>query len=78
MDSNINYPLLAWSQRRQARKPFEILDLQIIAGQFIALSMWAIPCTYIPDDNMGPKSLIPMIMTLSFYYAIYYSAQLLF
>jgi hypothetical protein len=32
MDSNINYPLLAWSQRRHARKPFEFLDLKIIAG----------------------------------------------
>ena len=42
------------------------------------LTLWAIPCTYIPVDNMGPKSLLPMIFTLTFFYGIHYSAQLLF
>jgi hypothetical protein len=74
IDSNINYPLLAWSQRRQAGKPFDILDLKIIAAQLGFLTLWAIPITIIPADDMGPKSLRPMIFTLTFFYGIHYSA----
>jgi len=53
-------------------------DLKIILAQLFAFSIWSIPLYYIPKDNMGPKSLIPMILTLTFFYGIHYSAQFLF
>jgi hypothetical protein len=37
-----------------------------------------VPCYYIPENNMGPVSLVPMVCTLMFVYVIHYSAQCLY
>lgn len=77
MDSNINYPLLSWSQRRAAGKPIDVFDYKLIIAQAISLLMWSVPCYYIPENDMGAKSLLPMIFTLFFIYMVHYLAQLL-
>ena len=40
IDSNINYPCLAWAQRRKARIPFDTEDIKIIGGQILAVGIW--------------------------------------
>ena len=77
MDSNINYPLVAWSQRRHAGKPLDAHDLKIIVGQLVMFFLWNIPLTIIPKNDMGHKSLRPMIMILIAVYAAYYFSQIL-
>ena len=77
IDSNINYPLLKWSQRRQAKIKIDYTDYQLIGAQAIGLLMWCIPCYFIPADNMGPKSLMPMIFSLFIIYMVHYFAQIL-
>ena len=39
--------------------------------------MWSIPCYYIPKNNMGATSLLPMIFSLFFIYMVHYFAQCL-
>jgi hypothetical protein len=44
IDSNINYPLLVWSQRRSKGKPFEKkTDGGLIIGQVVMIFLWSIP-----------------------------------
>ena len=40
IDSNINYPCLAWAQRRKVRLPFDIEDVKLIVGQILAVGIW--------------------------------------
>ena len=39
--------------------------------------MWAIPCYFIPKNNMGATSLLPMIFSLFLIYMVHYFAQVL-
>ena len=52
------------------------MDVQIVFGQFFMFFCWSIPCIHLPADDMGHKSLKPMIFTLMFYYIFYYTVPM--
>jgi len=77
-DSNVNYPLIVWSQRRKAGKPFELkIDLGLIAGQILAIFLWSLPQRSVVD-NLFEKNLGPMLLVLGFAYMVHFAAQLIF
>jgi len=74
IDSNINYPLLVWSQRRSKGKAFEMkTDGGLIIGQVVMILLWSIPQTCIPDGTFQ-TSLGPMLATLLFFYGVHFCA----
>lgn len=73
----INYPLLAWSQRRAKGEPIEAAkDLPIIGGLLLLMTLWIFP-TFMAADGAGSTDLIPMIFILTFYYGLYFGLQML-
>ena len=58
INSIVNYPLMAWTQRRVRGNPFDrAIDLQFASGILMAMVIWAIPNALIPVA--GLPNLLP-------------------
>ena len=74
IDSNINYPLLVWSQRRKRGEPIDMKnDFMLILGQCLAFGIWCIP-QLVAGEEVAYESLIPMVRNLALTYAVHFSA----
>lgn len=77
-DSNVNYPLLVWSQRRKAGIEFDLkIDLGLILGQLTAVYVWSLPQRGVVD-NLFEKNLGPMLCVLACAYMVHFVAQYIF
>jgi uncharacterized Tic20 family protein len=48
----LNYPLMAWSQRRKKKMPLDFKqDGKLIFMQVVSLTVWAVPCTLMPSKE---------------------------
>jgi hypothetical protein len=74
IDSCINYPLVAWTQRRQRNIPIGKDDIQYIVGLIVALVIWGIP-NYLGAG--GDDTLLPMVFTVGVFFVFHFSVQLL-
>lgn len=81
IDSLINYPMMAWTQRRVQKKPFDHNDIMYFAGMAISRFIWMGVCSFCPplnDKEVGLTELWPQIaMQFLFYCAIMFVQFLL-
>ena len=74
----LNYPLIAWTQRRANKKQLEFkVDGKIVGMQIITLLVWILPCALIVDAKDAANYLIPSISVLGLFYAAIFSIQVL-
>ena len=74
----LNYPLIAWTQRRLNKRTLDVKsDGKIAAMLAITLLVWVLPCALIVDAKDAANYLIPSISVLAFFYAAMFSIQLL-
>ena len=62
MNSLLNYPLIAFSQRRVQGNPLGRTDLMLVLGCFVLLAVWAVPNALVKDA--GWPCLVPQVITL--------------
>jgi hypothetical protein len=51
IDSLVNYPLMAWTQRRQKKLPLDKTDLMYFTGMVFSRIIWGLICYMSPDNN---------------------------
>ena len=74
IDSCVNYPLLAWTQRRSNMIPIDwSIDWQFPAGQVLAIFCWSLPNWYIKD--LSGSSTLPMVYTNVLFYIMWFTIQ---
>lgn len=67
----LNYPLMAWSQRRKKNLPLDFKqDGKLVLIQVISLAVWAIPCSFMVDEKDAKTYLVPSISVLALFYAV--------
>lgn len=70
----LNYPLIAWTQRRINQHPLEqTVDRKIVGMLVITLVVWVLPCALIVDPHDAATYLIPSISILGLFYAAMFS-----
>merc|ERR1712072_968611 len=74
----LNYPLIAWTQRRINKHPLEMkIDGKIVGMQVVTLLIWVLPCALIVDAKDAANYLIPSISVLALFYGAMFSVQIL-
>lgn len=72
IDSCINYPLLAWTQRRFAGIPIDWkVDWKYPAGQVLAILVWSIPNWLV--KALEGTSTLPLVYTNILFYIMWFS-----
>jgi hypothetical protein len=64
------YPLLAWTQRRYAKKAFDRSDFALIVGQGIALGLIGYLGYTLSGSTMGLAQYVPSLMVIATYFTV--------
>jgi len=76
INSMINYPLIAWTQRRQKKIPIDWkVDVWPIVGICFSMLIWSLPNMMGPN-NTGFTELVPMVAILLCYFLTLFFIQI--
>lgn len=77
INSLVNYPLMAWSQRRARKYPVGQKDYMYVGGITLAMAIWMIPNAKLVSSNAAWGYQMPQVFLQWLYYITIMGCQLL-